>query len=168
MKAKEELIKILTFDATIECKDALINNKEELLEGKAEELARLASIAEKMTASMEGEMVSRTRNIDPLGKAIESKAMKEKEVEDLKKEIKQLQKEKEQLKAEHEQRAAHYRSIIDTLPRPEYIKILYGKYFLGKTLGQIAIETNYSYRNTRYLHGDALKAVEKLEKGMES
>jgi septal ring factor EnvC (AmiA/AmiB activator) len=166
LKAKEELTKILTFDATLECKDALIRHKEEQLEDKEEELERLASIAEKMTAALEGEVVSRTRNLDPLGKAIENKTMKAKEVEDLKKEIKQLQQEKEQLMAEHEQRAAYYRSIIDTLPRPEYIKILYGKYFLGKTLRQIAAEINYSYRNIRYLHGDALKAIEKMEKGL--
>jgi DNA-directed RNA polymerase specialized sigma subunit len=165
LKAQEELIKILTFDATLECKDALIRCKEELLESKEEELERLASVAEKMTATMDGETVSRTRNLDPLGKAIENKAMKENEVEDLKKEIKQIQKEKEQLKAEHEQRAALYRSIIDNLQRPEFIKVLYGKYFLGKTLRQIAKEINYSYRNVRYLHRDALKAIEKAEKG---
>lgn len=163
MKAKEELIKILTFDATLECKDTLIKHKEEQLEEKEEELERLASIAEKITATMGGETVSRTINLDPLGKAIENKALKEKEVDDLKKEIKQLQKEKEQLMSDHEQRATHYRSVIDTLPRPEYIKILYSKYFMGKTLRQIAKEINYSYRNTRYLHGDALKAVEKAE-----
>lgn len=167
MKAKEELIKILTFDATLECKDALIRYKEEQLESKEEELERLASIAEKMTATMDGEAVSRTRNFDPLGKAIENKTLKKKECDDLEKEIEQLRKEKAQLMAEHEQRAAHYRSIIDNLPRPEFIKILYGKYFLGRTLRQIAKETNYSYRNTRYLHGDALKAVEKAEKVLE-
>lgn len=165
MKAKEELIKILTFDATIECKDALIMYKEELLERKEEELEQMASIAEKMTAAMDGETVSRTRNIDPMGKAVENKILKEKEVDDLKKEIKQLREEKEQLTAEHEQRSAHYRSVIDNLQRPEYIKILYGKYYLGKTLRQIAKDTNYSYRNTRYLHGDALKAVEKAQNG---
>lgn len=163
MKAREELTKILTFDATLECKDTLIKCRGELLECKKEELERLASIAEKMTATMEGETVSRTRNLDPLGKAVENKVLKEKEVSDLEQEIKQLQKEKEQLMSEHEQRTVQYRSIIDTLPRPEYIKILYGKYFIGKTLRQIAKEINYSYRNTRYLHGDALKAVEKAE-----
>lgn len=168
MKAKEELVKILTFDATLDCKDTLIRCKEELLEYKEEELERLASIAEKMTATMEGETVSRTRNLDPLGKAVENKLMKEKEVADIKKEIKELRQEKERLMTEHEQRATHYRSIIDTLPRPEYIKILYGKYFMGKTLRQIAKEINYSYRNTRYLHGDALKDVEKAEMEKES
>ena len=167
MSAKEELIKILTFDATLECKEELIRHKEEQLEGKLEEFARLASIAEKMTATMDGEAVSRTRNLDPLGKAIENKHLKEKEIQDIKKEIKLLQKEKDSLMAEHEQRTAHYRSIIDNLQKPEYIKILYGKYFLGKTLRQIAKEINYSYRNIRYLHGDALKAVEKADKGLE-
>lgn len=163
MEAKEELTKILTFDAALDCKETLIKCKEELLACKEEELERLASIAEKMTAAMDCETVSRTRNLDPLGKAIENKVQKEKEVADIKKEIKQLQEEKEQMMTEHEQRTVRYRRIIDTLTRAEYIKILYGKYFIGKTLRQIAKEINYSYRNTRYLHADALRAVEKAE-----
>lgn len=153
MKAQEELEKILSFDATMECKDAL-------LECKNEELERLASIAEKMTVTMDGEAVSRTRNLDPLGEALAKKNQKEKEIEQLKKEI-------EQLKAEHEQRVAHYRSIIDNLRKPVFIKILYGKYFLGKSLQKIAEEQGFCYRNICYLHGNALQAVENAEKKIE-
>lgn len=163
MKVQEELEKILTFDATLECKEELVDNKTSLLRRKEEELERLASIAEKMTATTEGEVVSRSRNLDPLGEAIAKKVEKEKEIEQLKKEIKQLEKDIEQLKSEHENRVAHYTSIIDNLRNPVFIKILYGKYFFGKSLRKIAKETNYSYRNIRYQHSNALKAVENAE-----
>lgn len=165
MKAKEELAKILDFDTTLECKEELVDSKTSLLRRKEEELERLASVAEKVTATTEGEVVSRSRNLDPLGEAIAKKNEKEKEIEQLKKEIQNRKKEIEQLKADHEQRVTHYTSIIDNLQKPVFIKILYGKYFLGKTLRQIAKETNYCYRNIRYLHGDALRAVENAEKG---
>lgn len=153
MKAQEELEKILSFDATMECKKALMECKEE-------ELERLASIAEKMTATMEGEAVSRTRNLDPLGEALTKKNEKEKEIAQLKIEI-------EQLKSEHEQRVLRYRSIIDNLRKPVFIKILYGKYFLKKSLRQIAKEEGFCYRNICYLHGNALQAVENAEKKLE-
>lgn len=152
MKAQEELEKILAFDATMECKNAL-------LECKEEELERLASIAEKTTATMEGEAVSRTRNTDPLGEAVLKIQQKEKEIELLKDEI-------EQIKAEHEQREVHYRSIIDNLRKPVFIKILYGKYFLGKSLNKIAEEQGFCYRNICYLHGNALQAVENAERSL--
>lgn len=168
MKAKEELAKILSFDVTLECKEALMEQKEALLRCKEEELERLASIAEKMTATTEGEVVSRSRNLDPLGTAIAKKNQKEKEIERTKKEIRKINKEIAQLKEEHEQRVAHFTSIIDNLQNPVFIKILYGKYFLGKTLRRIAEETNYCYRNIRYLHGDALQAVENAEKRMKN
>ena len=166
MNAKEELAKILNFDATLECKEALIEQKEALLRCKEEDLERLSSIAEKVTATTEGEVVSRSRNLDPLGTAIAKKSEKEKEINRIKKEIKQIQKEIEQLKADHEQRVAHYTNIIDNLKNPVFIKILYGKYLLGKTLRQIAREMNYTVRNVRYLHGNALQAVENAEKGL--
>ena len=140
MKAQEELEKILTFDALIECKN--------------EELLRLASIAEKMTATMDGEAVSRTRNLDPLGDALTRKNLKEKEIE--------------QLKADHERRVAFYTCIIDNLRKPVFIKILYKRYFFGKSLRDIAEEEGFCYRNICYLHGNALQAVENARKANEN
>lgn len=164
MKAQEELEKILTFDATLKAKEELLERKDSTLWRKYEELDRLASIAEKMTATTEGEVVSRSRNLDPLGAAIAKKDEKEKEIEQVKKEIEQLEEDIAQLKSDHESRVAHYTGIIDNLRNPLFITILYGKYFLGKSLRKIAKETNYSYRNIRYQHTAALKAVDNAKK----
>lgn len=167
MKAQEELEKILAFDTTIECKEELVNNKTSLLRRKEEELERLASLAEKMTATTDGEVVSRSRNLDPLGEAVAKKEEKEQEIKNLKQEIENIKNEMVQMKAEHEKRVAHYTSIIDNLRKPVFIKVLYGKYFLKKTLQQIADEIGTCYRNVCYLHGNALQAVEKAEKKSE-
>lgn len=145
MKAQEELEKILN-DTELECKITV-------LECKEEELARLMSLAEKMTATMDGEAVSRTRNLDPLGEVMVKIDEKKKEIEYTKIEI-------EALKEKHDQRVAFFNSIIVNLRKPVFIKILYGRYFLGKTLNEIADEEGYCYRNICYLHGNALQAVD--------
>lgn len=132
MKAQDELEKILAHEAVIEC--------------KKEELARLESLAEKITANMEGEVVTGSKNLDPMGEACAR--------------IEEKQREIETLKEEHEKRVAFYTAIIDNLRKPIFIYILYGRYFLDKPLNQIAKEKGYTYRNICYLHGNALQAVE--------
>lgn len=134
MKAQEELQKILTYEA--------------LIESKTEELIRLGSLAEKMTAAMDGEAVSRSRNLDPMGTVIAKK-------ERLYQEIGRLQ-------DAYEKQKAFLSGIIDGLGKPVFIKILYGRYFNGKSLNTIAVEEGYCYRNICYLHGNALQAVEKI------
>lgn len=134
MKAQEELEKILTDEA--------------LIEVKTEELIRLDSLAKKMTAAMDGEAVSGSKNLDPMGTVIAKKEM-------LFQEIVQLQK-------VNEKRKAYLSRIIDGLKKPVFIKILYGRYFNGKSLNMIANEEGYCYRNICYLHGNALQAVEKI------
>lgn len=136
MKAQEELEKILAHEAVIECKE--------------EELARLESLAEKVTANNEGEAVSGSKNLDPMGEAYVKITLKKEEIE--------------RLKAEHEQRKCYYAGIIDNLRNPVFIKILYKRYFVGKPLKQIAKELGYCKRNIDYLHGNALQAVENAEK----
>ena len=56
MKAQEGLQEIMLYDAKIN--------------SKLEELARLKSLATKVTAVMDGEAVSRTRNLDKLGDTV--------------------------------------------------------------------------------------------------
>ena len=56
MKAQEELQKILLDNAKID--------------SKLEELARMKSLATKVTSVMEGEAVSRTRNTDTMGDTV--------------------------------------------------------------------------------------------------
>ena len=134
MKAQEELSKILHYEA--------------LIESKSEELIRLDSLAKKMTAALDGEAVSGSKNLDPMGTVIAKKEM-------LFYEIVRLQDENEKLKA-------YLSGIIDGLKKPVFIKILYGRYFNGKSLNMIAEEEGYCYRNICYLHGNALQAVEKI------
>ena len=134
MKAQEELEKILTDEA--------------LVESKTEELIRLDSLAKKMTAALDGESVSRSRNLDPMGTVIASK-------DKLFCEIARIQE-------ANEKRKAYLSGIIDGLKKPVFIKILYGRYFNGKSLNTIAEEEGYCYRNICYLHGNALQAMEKI------
>ena len=134
LKAQEELEKILTEEA--------------LIESKIEELIRLDSLAKKMTAALNGETVSGSKNLDPMGTVIANK-------EKLFCEIMRLQE-------VNEKRKEYLAGIIDGLKKPVFIKILYGRYFNGKSLNMIAIEEGYCYRNICYIHGNALQAVEKI------
>lgn len=140
MKAQEELSKILHYEA--------------LIESKTEELIRLDSLAKKMTAAMSGETVSGSKNLDPMGTVIIKK-------ETLVKEIVRIQE-------TYERQKAFLSSIIDGLKKPVFIRILYGRYFNGKSLNTIANEEGYCYRNICYLHGNALQAVEKAIGEIES
>lgn len=145
MKAQDELEKILN-DTDLECKEAV-------LECQEEELARLRSLSERVTASMDGEVVSRTRNTDPMGEVMKQIEAKEKEIEYTKAEI-------ESLKAIHDRRIERLNSIVNNLRKPMHIKILRKRYFIGKGLDEIADEEGYCYRNICYIHGYALQAVE--------
>lgn len=136
MKAQAELEKILTYEA--------------LIESKSEELERLDSLAKKMTAAMNGDAVTSSKNLDPMGNTLVKKRL-------LFEEIGRLQ-------IAYENQKEYLSSIIDKLNKPVFIKILYGRYFMGKKLTQIAKEEGYCYRNICTLHGNALQAVEKSMK----
>ena len=134
MKAHEELKQILLDDAKIN--------------SKLEELARLKSLATKVTSVMEGETVSRSRNLDTLGEAVAR--------------IIVMQEEINALIDSYVDRKAYYSKIIDGLNNAAQIRVLYGHYYSGKSFQQIADEMGYSRRNICYIHGDALRAVEKI------
>ena len=140
MKAQEELEQILIDEAIIESKN--------------EQLERLESSAMRVTAAMDGEIVSRTRNNDPLGTY---KVQKEK-----------LEKEIERLQAQNDRRKDFLSSIIDSLRKPAYIKILYGLFFNGKDLTEVSDAIGYSYRHTQDLRDDAINTVQKIMDNIES
>ena len=137
MKAHEELKQILLDDAKIN--------------SKLEELARLKSLATKVTSVMEGETVSRSRNLDTLGEAVAR--------------IIVMQEEINALIDSYVDRKAYYSKIIDGLNNAAQIRVLYGHYYSGKSFQQIADELGYTRRNICYIHGDALRAVEKIIEG---
>ena len=134
MKAHDELSKILHYEA--------------LIESKTEELIRLDALAKKMTAAMDGETVSRSRNLDPLGTVIANK-------DKLLREIVQLQ-------DTYAKQMDFLMGIVDGLKNPAFIRILYGVYFHGKELTEIADKIGYSYRHTQNIRDDALQAVQKI------
>lgn len=134
MKAQEELERILHYEG--------------LIEEKTEDLIKLDSLAKKMTAAMDGEVVSRSKNLDPMGNVIASK-------ERVIREIVQLQEALEKQKV-------FLSGIIDGLQKPVYIKILYGLYFHGKELTEVAGKIGYSYRYTQDLRDVAIQAVQKI------
>ena len=140
MKAQEELEQILIDEAIIESKN--------------EQLVRLESLAMRMTAAMDGEIVSRTRNNDPMGTY-------EVQKEKLEKEIARIQE-------KNDRRKEFLSSIIDSLRKPAYIKILYGLFFNGKDLTEVADEIGYSYRHTQDLRDIAVLEVQKSIDGSES
>lgn len=134
MKAHEELKQILLDDAKIN--------------SKLEELARLKSLATKVTSVMEGETVSRSRNLDTLGEAVAR--------------IIVMQEEINALIDSYVDRKAYYSKIIDGLNNAAQIRVLYGHYYSGKSFQQIADELGYTRRNICYIHGDALRTVEQM------
>lgn len=140
MNAQEELDKIPRYEA--------------LIESKSEEVLRMDSLAQKMTAALGGESVSGSRNLDPLGTAIVRKNT-------LIQEIARIQ-------AEYDKQKEFLSGIIDGLMKPVHIKILYGVYFHQKKLIQVANIIGYSYRHTQDLHTEALQTVQKIMDEIES
>jgi hypothetical protein len=140
MDALEELSKILDYKT--------------LIEEKTEDLIHLDSLAKKMTAALNGEAVSRSKNLDPLGTVVASK-------EAVAIEIARLQNELDKQKA-------FLSGIIDGLKKPVFIKILYGLYFHGKELKAVADKIGYSYRHTQDLRDLAVQAVQKIMDKSES
>lgn len=51
---------------------------------------------------------------------------------------------------------------IHNLNNADYIKLLYQRYVNCVSLGKIAKELKYSYDRIRHMHGEALKAFEKI------
>lgn len=134
MKAQEELEKVLIYYAEIE--------------EKIEDIIRLDSLVKRVTAAMGGEVVSRSREYDPLGKAVANK-------EKAKRELVRLQ-------VRCEKHKAFLSSIINGLKNPAYIKILYGLYFSGKDLTEIACKIGYSYRHTQNLRDEAIESMQNI------
>ena len=134
MIAQEELEKVLIYYAEIE--------------EKTEDIIRLDSLVKRVTAAMGGEVVSKSREYDPLGKAIANK-------EKAKRELVRLQ-------VRCERHKTFLSSIINGLKNPDYIRILYGLYFSGKDLTEIACQIGYSYRQTQNLRDKAIESVQKI------
>lgn len=134
MKALEALEEILLKEADVM--------------GECENLMRLHSLAEKVTAAMKGDVVSCSRNNDPMGVFMVNK-------EKLLCKINRLQN-------EYEQYREFMSGFVQCLPKPAYKKILYGVYFNGKELTDVSDEIGYSYRHTQDLRDIAIQELQKI------
>lgn len=140
LKVKEELQKIMLYDAKIN--------------SKLDDLLRLKSLATKVTAAMDGEVVARTRSGDTMCDTVTK--------------IIEMQEEINGLIDLYADRKAYFSRIIDSLRNPMQIRVLYAYYYSGKSFQRIANELGYTRRNIGYIHEDAIAAVEKIiesEKG---
>ena len=133
-------------NALEELEQILIN--EAMVESKCENLIRLNSLAEKVTAAINGETVSRTTDPDKMGNNLVNK-------EALRCEIRRLQ-------DEYERHLEFMSGVVDRLKKPAFIKILYGVYFNGKELKEVSDEIGYSYRHTQDLRDVAIQDVQKI------
>ena len=134
MNALEELEKILLNEAQVE--------------EKCESLIRLNSLAEKVTAAMNGETGSGSPNPDKMGNNLVKKE--------------KLQRELAMVQAEYERHRNFMSGVVDRLENPVFIKILYGLYFNGKKLNEVANKIGYSYRHTQSIRDVAVQEVQKI------
>lgn len=133
-------------NALEELEQILIN--EAMVEEKSESLIRLISLAEKVTAAMNGETVSGSKDPDKMGNNL---AKKEK-----------LKRELEKAQDEFERHRDFMSGVVDRLKNRFHIKILYGLFFNGKELKDVANEIGYSYRHTQDLRDIAVQEVQKI------
>lgn len=138
MNALEELEKILLNEAKVEV--------------KCESLIRLNSLAEKVTAAMNGETGSGSKDPDKMGNNLVKKE--------------KLQCELAMVHAEYERHRDYMSDVVDRLKNPVSIKILYGLYFNGKELKEVANKIGYSYRHTQDLRDVAVQEVQKILDGI--
>lgn len=118
------------------------------IESKLEQIAVLRSLTQKVTAALDGETVSHTRNVTSLQDSI----IRLMEAEDeLQQEIDQLLNVKAEISA-----------MIAKLDSPDYRLVLEMRYLSLKTWEEISSDLHFSLRWTKSLHARALKAVDQL------
>jgi hypothetical protein len=118
---------------------------------KQQEVDRLRAMVTKVTPTLKDDVVSFSGSQDKLGDTISK-------IVDLEEEINQA------IDA-YVDRKREVNSIIDKLSNSDQYEVLSKKYLLHKSLEQIAVEMNMTYRNVCYIHGEALLAVADLLKG---
>lgn len=115
-----------------------------------EELAQAKALATKVTAAMDGEVVSGSKNHDKMTDAVEK--------------IINLQ---EQINRDVDKYVDIKRDTMDLLlqiENPVHYKILHSRYVLYKTWEQIACDIGFTYQWVCQLHGVALLEFEKILK----
>lgn len=139
MKAREYLENIKKLDA--------------LIDTKLQEIATLEAKTQKITVAYEGEAVKSSGSQDKMADTI---AM----IVDLQSEIsKDMEK--------YTTAKSNVLQVMNMMQNPEYIKVLYKRYFEYKTWEEIACELNFSYKWVCVLHGRALNVMDSILEGRE-
>lgn len=115
-----------------------------------EEMAHLKAMATKVTAAMDGEVVSSSKSPDKLTDVV-AKIIKLQE--DLNRDVDKY--------VDIKQEAL---DLLNSIENPAHYKILYSRYVLYKTWEQIACELDFTYQWVCKLHGVALLEFEKIMK----
>ena len=113
-----------------------------------EDLARVEAMATKVTAAMDGEVVSGTKNNDKMADAVVK-------IIQLKEELNGLVDEYVDIKREATE-------LLSKIENPVHYKILHSRYMLRKSWEQIADDIGYTYQWTCQLHGRALLEFRKI------
>ena len=122
------------------------------IEQKEEELERLKSSLESISTGTDSERVQTT----PRDRLSEEVPIIADLKEEIKSDIKALLILKNKIINE-----------IQSMDNPIYINILYKRYVQYKSLEEIAVETSYSYRWIKHLHGIALQEFKRFIKGFD-
>jgi DNA-directed RNA polymerase specialized sigma subunit len=118
------------------------------INNKLDEMDRLKDIVTKVTTSLSFDPVHGSGNQDKLGNAVAA--------------ILDLQTEVNKAIDAYIDKKREICMVIDQIPDPDQLRVLYKRYFDDLTWEQIACDMHMSYRNVCYIHGKALQAVGKI------
>lgn len=124
-----------------------ISRLDRLINNKLSEISQLKELAYSIKAVTNEERVQTTPNFDKIGTAYCK--------------IEEMEEKLDKLIDEYVDKKNLIISQIDSIENEIYYDILFARYIEKKTFEKIAIDLNYSFRNTTRLHGKALKEFEK-------
>lgn len=124
-----------------------ISRLDKMIKNKLSEVSQLRELSYGISAVTNEERVQTTPNFDKIGTAYCK--------------IAEMEEKLDKLIDEYVDKKNLIVSQIDKIENEMYYDILFARYIEKKTFEKIAIDLNYSFRNTTRLHGKALKEFEK-------
>lgn len=118
-----------------------------MIQNKIEEVKQLYSMATSITIEPKEVNIQVSGDKDRLGTAVAK--------------IVDLETETNLMIDEYIKRRSEIVQQIDTMEDTNIYQVLSGKFIAGKTLEEIAVEMNYSFRQTKRIYGKAIIAFEK-------
>lgn len=118
------------------------------INSRLEELAQLKALATKTTSTWSAEPGGGSGNQDKMGNAVAKIIDMQQEINDA---IDAFVCKKNEV-----------RTLLEKIKNPDQLEILFKVYFQYETLTQAACEMGMTYRNACYIHGEALREVERL------